>query len=97
MRPDLPASGRGAWPRWTARLRLTLWYGGLFLLAGLVLVATSYLLTRQRLTPTGAGVAGKMVSTNGGVASSPNGDVVCLQPGGCQTPSGTPLPAPNPN
>jgi hypothetical protein len=39
------------WPRWTARLRLTLWYGGLFLLAGLVLVATSYLLVRQQLTP----------------------------------------------
>jgi signal transduction histidine kinase len=38
------------WPRWTARLRLTLWYGGLFLFAGLVLVATSYLLVRQQLT-----------------------------------------------
>ena len=41
----------GAWPRWTARLRLTLWYGGLFLLAGLVLVGTSYVLVHQRLTP----------------------------------------------
>jgi signal transduction histidine kinase len=49
------ASGRGAWPRWTARLRLTLWYGGLFLLAGLVLVATSYLLVRQRLMPSPKG------------------------------------------
>jgi signal transduction histidine kinase len=77
MTPDLPAPGRGAWPRWTARLRLTLWYGGLFLLAGLVLVATSYLLVRQRLMPTGAGVAGTVVST-------PTGDVVCSQPGGCQ-------------
>ncbi|HEV8167111.1 MAG TPA: ATP-binding protein [Actinomycetota bacterium] len=78
MTPDLPAPGPGAWPRWTARLRLTLWYGGLFLLAGLVLVATSYLLVRQRLMPTGAGVAGTVVST-------PTGDVVCSQPGGCQT------------
>ena len=39
------------WPRWTARLRLTLWYGGLFLGAGLVLGATSYLLVRQQLAP----------------------------------------------
>jgi signal transduction histidine kinase len=56
VRPVGSASGRGAWPRWTARLRLTLWYGGLFLLAGLVLVATSYLLVRQRLTPQGTKV-----------------------------------------
>ena len=52
-----PAGGGGAWPRWTARLRLTLWYGLLFLLAGLVLVGTSYLLVRQQLTrPQGGGV-----------------------------------------
>jgi signal transduction histidine kinase len=77
------AGGGGAWPRWTARLRLTLWYGGLFLLAGLVLVATSYLLVRQRLMPPGAGVAGK---------------VVCVQPGGCQTlPFGAGAPAADPN
>jgi signal transduction histidine kinase len=76
------ASG-GGWPRWTARLRLTLWYGGLFLLAGLVLVGTSYLLVRQRLMPPGAGVAGK---------------VVCVQPGGCQPPPvGAGAPAPDPN
>jgi signal transduction histidine kinase len=76
------ASG-GGWPRWTARLRLTLWYGGLFLLAGLVLVGTSYLLVRQRLMPPGAGVAGK---------------VVCMQPGGCQPPPvGAGAPAPDPN
>jgi len=59
-------------PRWTARLRLTLWYGLLFLLAGLVLVGTSYLLVRQRLGP----------STHSGIAAtlcreSANG-VVCL-------------------
>ena len=77
------AGGGGAWPRWTARLRLTLWYGGLFVLAGLVLVATSYLLVRQRLMPPGAGVAGK---------------VVCVQPGGCQPlPFGAGAPAPDPN
>jgi signal transduction histidine kinase len=77
------AGGGAAWPRWTARLRLTLWYGGLFVLAGLVLVATSYLLVRQRLMPPGAGVAGK---------------VVCVQPGGCQTlPVGAGAPAPDPN
>jgi signal transduction histidine kinase len=55
VRPVGSAGGRG-WPRWTARLRLTLWYGGLFLLAGLVLVGTSYLLVRQQLTPRGAKV-----------------------------------------
>jgi signal transduction histidine kinase len=91
-----PAGGGGAWPRWTARLRLTLWYGGLFLLAGLVLVATSYLLARQRLTPSPAAAAGiaKQVTT-----SSPDGDVVvCTQPGGCQSlPFGTGVPAPNPD
>jgi signal transduction histidine kinase len=59
-------------PRWTARLRLTLWYGVLFLLAGLVLVGTRYLLVRQRLGP----------STESGIAAalcreSANG-VVCL-------------------
>ena len=62
------------WPRWTARLRLTLWYGGLFLLAGLVLVATSYLLVYQRLGP----------STSGGIAAvlcreSSGGRVLCTQ------------------
>jgi signal transduction histidine kinase len=84
-----------AWPRWTARLRLTLWYGGLFLLAGLVLVATSYLLLRQRLLPSGGGAAGKAVK----VVSSPTGAVVCAQPGGCQTlpSSAAGAPAPDPN
>src|SRR5262245_7608625 len=76
-RPALHLAWPLAWPRWTARLRLTLWYGGLFLLAGLVLVATSYLLVRQRLLPTGTGVAGTVVST-------PTGDVICTQPGSCQ-------------
>jgi signal transduction histidine kinase len=92
--PDRLARGGGGWPRWTARLRLTLWYGGLFLLAGLVLVATSYLLVRQRLMPTTNGAAGKAVK----VVSSPNGEVVCAQPGGCQTlPLGAGLPASNPD
>jgi signal transduction histidine kinase len=92
--PDRPARGGGGWPRWTARLRLTLWYGGLFLLAGLVLVATSYLLVRRRLMPTTNGAAGKAVK----VVSSPDGEVVCAQPGGCQTlPLGAGLPASNPD
>jgi signal transduction histidine kinase len=77
--PNRLISRRRGWPRWTARLRLTLWYGGLFLLAGLVLVATSYLLVRHQLAP------------------SPNGKVVCAQPGGCQTlPFGAGLPTPKP-
>jgi signal transduction histidine kinase len=85
--PDRPASGGGAWPRWTARLRLTLWYGGLFLLAGLVLVATSYLLVRQRLLPPNGGVKATSVQ-------SPI--VVCSQPEGCQTlPPGVDLSTPD--
>jgi signal transduction histidine kinase len=95
--PDRPVSGSAVWPRWaarprwTARLRLTLWYGGLFLLAGLVLVATSYLLVRQRLLPQGGG--GKPTTVQ-----SPGGTVVCSQPGGCQTlPFGAGAPAPDPN
>jgi signal transduction histidine kinase len=79
-----PAGGGGGWPRWTARLRLTLWYGGLFVLAGLVLVATSYLLVRQRLLPPDVPVQGA---------------VACSQPEGCQPPQGWRPgdPAPNPN
>src|SRR4029453_6395943 len=92
--PDRPARGGGGWPRWTARVRRALWDGGLFLLAGLVLVATSYLLVRQRLMPTTNGAAGKAVK----VVSSPNGEVVCAQPGGCQTrPLGAGVPASNPD
>jgi signal transduction histidine kinase len=85
--PDRPASGHRGWPRWTARLRLTLWYGGLFLLAGLVLVATSYLLVRQRLLPPNGGVKATSVQ-------SPI--VVCSQPEGCQTlPPGVDLSTPD--
>ena len=91
MTPD-GATPHRAWPRWTARLRLTLWYGGLFLLAGLVLVATSYLLVRQRLGPsTGAGIAATLCST------SPNGVVCTQQPGGQTPPPGAARPAPDPN
>jgi signal transduction histidine kinase len=83
-----PAGGRGAWPRWTARLRLTLWYGGLFVLAGLVLVATSYLLVRQRLLPPNGSVKATSVSCS---ARS--------QPEGCQAPQGwrpgSPVPEPD--
>jgi signal transduction histidine kinase len=89
--PDPPVSGPVAWPRWTARLRLTLWYGGLFLLAGLVLVATSYLLVRQRLLPQGGG--GKPTTVQ-----SPTGTVVCSPQGACQQlPPGAGAPAPDPN
>jgi len=97
--PHRQASGHRAWPRWTARLRLTLWYGGLFLLAGSVLVATSYLLVRQRLTPSPvAGIAKES-------SSSPRGRVVCVSstsdPGEmpvCETlPPGVDLPAPDPS
>jgi signal transduction histidine kinase len=87
VRPNPLVRVGGARPRWTARLRLTLWYGGLFLLAGLVLVATSYLLLRQRLGP----------STSGGVAavfcrSSPD-LVLCTQRSGGQAPAAGPTQA----
>jgi len=90
--PDRPTRRHRAWPRWTARLRLTLWYGGLFLLAGLVLVATSYLLVGHRLmTSLAAEITAKASP------SSPNA-VVCAQPGKCQGPlPGVALPAPGPN
>jgi signal transduction histidine kinase len=98
VRPDRPAAHR-AWPRWTARLRLTLWYGGLFLLAGSVLVVTSYLLIRHQLTPSPSAGTAK------GLTSSSNARVVCEGPapgtGGaaeCQTlPAGVALPTPDPN
>ncbi len=90
MRQVGPARRGPTWPRWTARLRLTLWYGGLFLLAGLVLVGTSYLLVRQRLGP----------STNGGIAAvfckSSTDVVVCTRQTAGQTPpldaAGEPVP-----
>jgi signal transduction histidine kinase len=69
VRPDGPTRPSGARPRWTARLRLTLWYGGLFLLAGLVLVGTSFLLVRQRLAPQGEKVV--CVQSGGGVDTLP--------------------------
>jgi signal transduction histidine kinase len=74
----------GGWPRWTARLRLTLWYGGLFLLAGLVLVGTSFLLVRQRLGPQGEKVV--CVQSGGGVATLPT----CKH----QAVGGAPVPGP---
>jgi signal transduction histidine kinase len=75
--PGAPAPERAPWPRWTARLRLTLWYGGLFLLAGLVLVGISYLLVRQQLMP----------------SSAQGGGVVCIGAAGCRTlPPGAGIP-----
>jgi signal transduction histidine kinase len=91
VRAHGPARWRAArWaarPRWTARLRLTLWYGGLFLLAGLVLVGTSYLLVWQRIGP----------STSGGIAQvfcrkSPE-QVVCMSVGGKRAATATAPPA----
>lgn len=38
------------WPRWTVRLRLTLWYGGLFLISGAALLTVSYALVVQAFT-----------------------------------------------
>jgi signal transduction histidine kinase len=69
VRRDGPTRPSGARPRWTARLRLTLWYGGLFLLAGLVLVGTSFLLVRQRLAPQGEKVV--CIQSSGGVDTLP--------------------------
>lgn len=40
------------WRQWSIRLRLTLWYGALFLVAGFVLLAINYFLV-QRNFPTG--------------------------------------------
>jgi signal transduction histidine kinase len=100
--PARPRAARPRWtarlrltlwtgPRWTARLRLTLWYGALFLLAGLVLVATSYLLVRQRLGP----------STDHGIAAtlcrgSANG-VVCTGQAAGQPPPGGSRSVPGPD
>jgi signal transduction histidine kinase len=97
--PNRPTRRHRAWPRWTARLRLTLWYGALFLLAGSVLVATSYLLVRQRLTP--PRVVG--TATASGIPSQ--APVVCISPAPdtgeapqCQTlPPGVTFPHPDPN
>ena len=43
-------------PRRTARLRLTLLYGGLFLACGAILLAVSYVLVKQATAPWGANV-----------------------------------------
>ena len=44
--PD-PRPGRGL----TIRLKLTLWYGSLFLLAGVLLIAINFVLVRDSLEP----------------------------------------------
>ena len=60
-RRDLPRSRRAGtrarWPRRTLRLRLTAWYGGLFLLSGTVLLALTYGLVVQALVGKSAGNA----------------------------------------
>jgi signal transduction histidine kinase len=79
--PGAPAPERAAWPRWTARLRLTLWYGGLFLLAGLVLVGTSYLLIHQQLRPTRTQGGGFVCTEAAGCQSLPPGGAILPKPG----------------
>ncbi|MEU7163012.1 hypothetical protein AB0A98_42420, partial [Streptomyces chrestomyceticus] len=51
---DRPASGPFAKVRWTIRLRLTLLYGALFLVTGVLLLTVVYLLVAGR--PPWAGV-----------------------------------------
>jgi len=54
--PAMP--GPRAWrPRHTIRLRLTVWYGGLFLLSGAVLLAVTYALVVRALAGNSAGNA----------------------------------------
>ena len=43
-------AGFGLRPRFTARLRLTLLYGALFLTAGAILLVLNYALMRRNLT-----------------------------------------------
>jgi signal transduction histidine kinase len=45
-----PITRRARRPRYTVRLRLTAWYGGLFLLSGAVLLAATYTLVVQAFT-----------------------------------------------
>ncbi len=51
--PAVPSTSGGRPPRrgLTIRLKLTLWYGSLFLLAGIVLIAINYFMVRDSLTP----------------------------------------------
>lgn len=50
-------AARARWPRRTLRLRLTAWYGGLFLVSGIVLLALTYGLVVQAFTGNSAGNA----------------------------------------
>lgn len=50
-------AARVRWPRRTLRLRLTAWYGGLFLLSGTVLLAVTYGLVVQAFVGNSAGNA----------------------------------------
>jgi two-component system sensor histidine kinase VanS len=66
-------------PSRTVRLRLTLLYGGLFLVSGLALLATTYLLFRSKtgvdlIVPTGVPHGSTSPATRNG--ASPNPDVV---------------------
>ena len=57
-------------PRRTARLRLTLLYGGLFLACGAILLAVSYVLVKQAIAPWGANVR-MAVAGPGGCPAGP--------------------------
>jgi signal transduction histidine kinase len=73
----LPASlvGRLAHPRTTVRWRLTLLYGGLFLISGAALLAITYTLVSHQLDVTGEGVSLSPTggASHGGAAGSAAG------------------------
>jgi uncharacterized iron-regulated membrane protein len=50
-------AARARWPRRTLRLRLTAWYGGLFLLLGTLLLTVTYGLVVQGFVGNSAGNA----------------------------------------
>jgi signal transduction histidine kinase len=68
---------RSCLPRRTVRLRLTLMYGGLFLISGAALLATTYLLVK------GSG-SEEVTFSRGGVQGSIVGRVPGISPGGAQ-------------
>jgi signal transduction histidine kinase len=51
MTTDTPAKKQTGRKGLTIRLKLTLWYGGLFLLAGVLLIAVNFFMVRNSLTP----------------------------------------------
>jgi signal transduction histidine kinase len=76
--PGVPGVNR--WHSWRPglRARLTLIYGGMFLVAGFVLVSVMYLLVRNRLQPTSQVVVSTVTGPGPGQATSP-GDPKALE------------------